>query len=126
MSDLFVHRAVSGASFSRLVRAVADDLRHAREAGTTQMLVLAKQLAFAPPTISERHEMARIWAAAAASRVTVAVVCPAEMIDEHKFGVLAARNFGLSCDVFSDEDEARAWLAAQQAIRGRDAAVVRA
>ncbi len=65
---------------------------------------------FAAPSLAMRAEMTRDWAAAAQGRVIVAMVCPIEFIDPHRFGVSMARNFGMVANVFVDEASARDWL----------------
>jgi hypothetical protein len=47
----------------------------------------------------------------AQSRVVMAAVAAEEMIDYEKIGVRIARNRGMLCDVFANEQEALAWLA---------------
>ena len=64
--------------------------------------------------------MVREWAAAAKGAVRLAMVVQAELIDPQNFGVLAARNAGLIGNVFTEEPQARAWLAAQVATEKRD------
>jgi hypothetical protein len=114
MSDPAVYRLdATTHSFERAVQAVSEAIVEARVAGHGQILVLVPEVSFPAPSLSARHQMARAWAEAADGRLALAVVCPAQLIDPEKFGVIAARNFGLLSNVFSNEAEARAWLAAQ-------------
>ncbi len=64
--------------------------------------------------------MVREWAAAAQGALRLAMVLQAELIDPQKFGMVAARNAGLVGDVFTEEPQARAWLAAQVAEKRDD------
>jgi len=69
---------------------------------------------FEPPSVAARQDMMRRWARAADGALRVAMVLPARYIDEERFGVAAALNYGLSSNVFTCEADARAWLAAHQ------------
>lgn len=64
----------------------------------------------AVPSLAMRAEMVRAWAEASQGRVAVAIVCPPEFIDPHRFGVSMARNFGMIANVFVDAEGARDWL----------------
>ena len=75
------------------------------------VLVVATNISgFDPPSVSARHAMVRELASAANGSVRLAAVLRREMIDPHKFGVVAAKNFGFTMDVFACEREAIAWL----------------
>ena len=52
-------------------------------------------------------------AEASGSVGTAAMVAHAHYIDPGKFGVRAARDAGLQCDVFTEHDDAIAWLLAR-------------
>lgn len=54
--------------------------------------------------------LARDWATAAGGAVSSAVVAHPEMIGPHKIGVIVAKNFGASTDVFTSQADALAWL----------------
>ena len=69
---------------------------------------------FEPPSLAARQEMMRRWARAADGALRVAMVLPARYIDEERFGVAAALNYGLTSSVFTTEADARAWLDAHQ------------
>ena len=69
---------------------------------------------FDPPSLAARQEMMRRWARAADGALRVAMVLPARYIDEERFGVAAALNYGLTANVFTTEADARAWLDAHQ------------
>lgn len=69
---------------------------------------------FQPPSLAMRQDLMRRWARAADGALRVAMVLPARYIDEERFGVAAALNYGLSSNVFTSEADARAWLDAHQ------------
>src|SRR5215510_9638033 len=62
------------------------------------------------PSLVDRFLMAEDWAQAAKGMVAVALVVHEEYIHPEKFGVKVARDFGLTLDVFSVEQEALKWL----------------
>jgi hypothetical protein len=64
----------------------------------------------ASPGVGARHEFARTWAAVAGPRLRVAMVSRPEFIDPEKFGMVAARNFGLIANIFETQAEAVYWL----------------
>lgn len=83
----------------------------ARERGVRRLLMNLLELGIERnPSLGERYFMVRDWAAAGAGAVRVAMIVQSHLIDPRKFGILAARNAGLACDVFSDETQAREWL----------------
>ena len=103
-------------TFPQAQRLLTEAIVQAREAGQPALLVDVRAIdGFAPPSLVERHRMVREWADAAQGRVRIAVVARAEFIDGEKFGVVAARNFGLQGDVFTCENDAREWLRLQRA-----------
>ena len=65
---------------------------------------------FPVPTLIDRFWMVQDWAQAGGSTVTVSMVVHAHYIDPGKFGIRAARDAGLHCDVFPVHDDAIAWL----------------
>lgn len=83
------------------------------------LVVATDMVGFDPPGVAARHQMIRHWAGAAQAWVRVAMVVRAELIDPEKFGVIAARNFGMVGDVFDDEHDALEWLRALGCIAGR-------
>ena len=105
--------AVTG--FERAVELVAGVIRKAVVQGQPHLLLDARVAPFGPPSLVERHRMARSWADAADGRLRLAVVVRPDCIDPEHFGVVAAGNFGLAAQVFEVEAEAIAWLRAQLA-----------
>jgi hypothetical protein len=76
-----------------------------------KLLFNAKGLVgFRSPSLPERYFAARRFATTGHRLTRFAMVIHAEMIDAEKFGVTVARNSGLNADVFSEEEEALAWL----------------
>jgi hypothetical protein len=63
------------------------------------------------PTLSERFELSS-HAAVAASKLKVAMLVAPEQLEPRKFGVLVARNRGLTVDAFTSRREALKWLLA--------------
>ena len=98
-------------TFAHARRLVVEAIAGARDAGQGRLLVSLREIdGFPPPSLVERHLLARELADAAQGRVRVAMVVRPEFVDAEKFGVVAAKNFGLQSDVFTDEGEAVAWL----------------
>lgn len=74
------------------------------------LLDLTRIYGFPVPTLIDRFWMAQDWAQASGSMVTAAMVAHAHYIDPDKFGVRAARDAGLQCDIFTLHKDAIAWL----------------
>ncbi len=97
------------------VRAAKATILAAKSHRMGEVLIIATEITgFDPPSVSARHAMARELAFAADGAVRLAAVLRAEMIDPHKFGVVAARNFGLTMDVFASEADALEWLRSER------------
>lgn len=111
MDGFAVLRPVGTLNFTEAVQAVARAIAQVRDEGIGKLLVVGTQVSgFDPPSIAERHQMMREWADIAEGRVIMAMVMHAAFIDPERFGVMAARNFGFSMNVFESESEAIAWL----------------
>lgn len=111
MDGFAAWRPVGNFNFPEAVQAVARTIAQARDEGIGKLLVVGTQVSgFDPPSIAERHQMVREWADVAEGRVIMAIVMHGEFIDPERFGVVAARNFGFSMNVFESESEAIAWL----------------
>ena len=109
--DIAIARLGGAPGFRESVQLVTKTIVEAREQGVAKLLIdITGLTAFDPPSLSARHSMVRDWAEAAQGRVRGAMVARPEFIDPHKFGVVAARNFGLHADVFETEAEAMEWL----------------
>lgn len=104
-------RPVGAYTFPQAVQAVAEAIAQVRDEGIGKLLAVGSEIhGFDPPSVAERHQMVREWADVAQGRVAVALVMPAAFHDPEKFGVMAARNFGLVMDVFLSEEDALVWL----------------
>ncbi|MEO8739591.1 MAG: hypothetical protein ABI537_07810 [Casimicrobiaceae bacterium] len=85
-----------------------------REHQQPRLLIdLTRIYGFPVPTLIDRFWMAQDWSHASGTLVTAAMIAHAHYIDPGKFGVHAARDAGLSCDIFTLHDEAIAWLIAR-------------
>lgn len=118
MEEFAILRVPAASTFKQAVDLVDDALRLAVADGHDRLLAEGLGLAFRPPDIAARHEMVRRWAETAQGRVRVALVVPQAFRDPERFAMVAARNFGLIGAAFSDEAEARAWLASDEAFPG--------
>ena len=95
----------------RAIQQVTAALEVARTQGLERVMIVISELeGFASPALGDRAYFSRAWAEAAGRAMHVAFVARPEMIDPEKFGVIFARNFGVSVDVFPSEAEALAWL----------------
>ncbi|HEY5974873.1 MAG TPA: hypothetical protein VIU41_09035 [Geobacteraceae bacterium] len=65
---------------------------------------------FKPPLIGTRFWIVREWAERSGGDVDIAMVALAEYIDPDKFGVIVMSNADVRADIFTLEEEARAWL----------------
>ncbi len=84
-----------------------------RERVVPKLLVDVRGLhGFAVPTLVDRFWMAQDFAAAAGGAVIAAMVALPEHIHPQKFGIKAAADAGLVCDVFTAEEDALEWLRA--------------
>ncbi|MCC7325436.1 MAG: hypothetical protein IT521_01345 [Burkholderiales bacterium] len=94
------------------VELVTAAIAYARTQGITRLLVDVRRLhGYTTPELADRFWMAQDFAHAAQGAVTLAIVAWAEHIHPGKFGINAARDAGLNCDVFTSEVEASDWLA---------------
>jgi hypothetical protein len=93
---------------------VGDAIGFCHDHQIAKLLANTTQLSgFPPPTIADRYWIAQEWAQKAKGRVIVALVVPPEVADPEKFEVTAAANAGQKADTFTSENEALAWLLAQ-------------
>jgi hypothetical protein len=106
------YRPVADISIQEGIGLVLEAMRCARERGISTLLIDVTQLTgFEPPDFWQRVRLSVGCAEEAQSRVIVAIVAAAEMIDPEKIGVHIARNRGALIDVFTNEQDAREWLA---------------
>ena len=108
--DIAVFRLPSGVNLRESVEKVRDAIALAVAGRRPLLLVDVRAYAGDSPSAGTRHEAMREWAGAADGRVRIAVLMQARHIDPERLGVIAARNFGLHVDVFTDESAAAQWL----------------
>lgn len=109
--DCAYYRPAGKVTLDEAVELVDRAVAFARVRHVPKLLVNAVKLTgFPSPSLPERYFAARRFAESSNSRVQLALVIRAEMIDPEKFGVIVARNAGMNADVFAAEPEALAWL----------------
>lgn len=109
--DCAYYRPAGKVTLDAAVELVDRAVVFARVHHVPKLLVNAVNLTgFPSPNLPERYFAARKFADSSTSRVQLALVIRAEMIDPEKFGVIVARNAGMNADVFAAEPEALAWL----------------
>ncbi|MFO1303568.1 MAG: hypothetical protein U1F54_07535 [Burkholderiales bacterium] len=83
-----------------------------RERRIAQLLVDSTDIVDLPiPSLIDRFLMAEDWANAAHGQVHMSLVARPEYVHPQKFGVFVARKLGLTCNVHTSLEDARAWLA---------------
>lgn len=105
-----VVRLSAEVGFEQAIALVAGAIGRAAADGQPFLLVDARAVGFASPSLAERHRFMRAWAEASNGKVRVALIARPAFIDPHRFGVVVAANFGLVAQVFDCEDAACAWL----------------
>ncbi len=105
-------RPVGEVSLQEGIRRITAAIACARGEKVRKLLLVTTGLSgFASPSVLERYEFMQEWArAAAGGAMRIALVARPDFIDPQKFGVTVARNLGLTCDVFSTEEQALHWL----------------
>jgi len=97
------------------VAMITRTISHCRARKIAKLLMDVTELTGYPiPTLADRFWMVQDWAQAAQGELIVAVVCLPEFIHPGKFGVIAARDAGLKCDVFISPADAGVWLLANE------------
>jgi len=97
--------------FDEVVRLVANSVEFALEQKLNELLLQGRELILlAPLSIVDRYDFGKSIAELGAGQLRIAVVAHSELIDWQKFAVLVATNRGLDCNVFSNDQEAIAWL----------------
>ena len=93
------------------VELVKDAIAICRERHVEKLLFDATGLRGIPiPTLVDRFLMVEEWALTAKSMVVVSLVVHAEYIHPQKFGVVLAKELGLTCDVHTSQGDALQWL----------------
>ena len=102
---------VESDSFDEAVVLVSDAIVFANSKKIVELLVDSTALTgFPSPDTFQRFFAVTAWANTARGGLRVVFVARADMIDPQKFGVTAAANRGLLCEIFTTESEAHAWL----------------
>jgi hypothetical protein len=110
---LCIFRPQGRVSLIEGVEMVTKAVAHCRILKMERLLVDVRKLTgFPVPTLADRFWMVQDWAQAAQGELITAFVALPEYIDPGKFGVKAAADAGLKGDVFTEEEDARAWLLA--------------
>jgi len=98
-------------SFDKAVLLITDAIGFANARQIVELLVDSTGLTgFPSPDTFQRFFAVAAWSNAARGGLRLVFVARAEMIDPQKFGVTAAANRGLLCEIFTTESEAHAWL----------------
>jgi hypothetical protein len=110
-AGLAVFRPSGEVTLGQGIELVTSAINEARQLGIRKMLIVTNGLTgFPSPSLGTRYFFVHEWAKAAQGKVSIALVARPEMIDPQKFGVTVANSAGLTTDVFTTEDEAKAWL----------------
>jgi len=105
------YRPVGETTRQQAIEIVALAIAHAREQNIAHLLIDTTRLTgFAAPNTLERFSLGSLFARSAQGTVKVAFVAKAEMIDPQKFGLMVARNRGMTAEVFTDEAATLVWL----------------
>src|SRR5262245_46470601 len=111
-----VYRPSGTVTFDEAVALVRAAIAAACEKQARELLVDSTALiGFPSPNTFQRFLAAVGWAEEANGRLRLSMVARAELIDPQKFGMTVATNRGLTCNVFTTEAEASAWLDAKRA-----------
>ena len=104
-------RPVGKVSFQEGAAACVEAIGLAGEQGILRLLINLTGLAgLGPISTLDRFWLAKRCASAAKPGFKLAVVANRDIIDQHHFGAMVARNRGLRADVFATEEEAHDWL----------------
>ena len=108
----YAHYSPEGVvTFDETVALIAQAIRFCRDHQIALLLVDSRKLTgFPPPLLPERYWMAQEWASAAKGTVILSLVARTELIDQQRFGLLAAKNAGLTAFISDSNTEALAWL----------------
>jgi hypothetical protein len=109
-ADHLEARFLGSFSVDRFKRQVEVAVRACRPRKLSLLLVDVTRLQATLTTI-DRYEISS-HGAREATELKVALFSPPELIDPKKFGVMVARNRGMTVDIFTDREKALAWLPA--------------
>ena len=106
-------RPVGDIPLADAIDLVGKALGFAAAQGATRILVVTTGWkGIGVPSLADRYFMVENFVSVGAASLKIAMVVSPEVIDPEKFGITVARNRGLKANVFTDEDDARAWLLA--------------
>lgn len=108
--DVATYRLPTGLNLRESGELVLEAIARAVAERQPSLLIDVRAYDGPSPEAGARHELMRGWAAAAEGRVKVAMVLQERHVDPERFGVVAAGNFGLEANVFTDERSAVRWL----------------
>ena len=112
IDDTWRVRPEGQCSLVEAVELVKSAIAHCRDRNVSKLLFNGTGLeGIAMPNLVDRFLMVEEWASAADGMVVVALVVQPEYIHPEKFGVVVAADLGLTCDVYSSEENALRWLA---------------
>jgi hypothetical protein len=112
-SDHAEYRPIGEVPLDQAVEMVTSAIKLTREHHIPRLLIDQRNLSgFESPGLGTRYFFVEEWARASDGRVKVALIARPEMIHARKYGVMVAANYSFRCDVFPTEDEALAWLRA--------------
>jgi len=105
------YRPIGSITFDEAVARVRSAITLACSTKAKDLLVdTTTWTGFSAPDTFQRFLAAVAWAEEAGGRLRLAMVAREEMIDRERFGVMVAKNRGLVSNIFTSEEEARAWL----------------
>ena len=110
------YRPIGAVTFDEAIARVRSAITLACSTKAKDLLVdTTTWTGFSAPDTFQRFLAAVAWAEEAGGRLRLAMVAREEMIDEQKFGAMVASNRGLVSNIFTNEEEARAWLDSKRA-----------
>jgi hypothetical protein len=119
--DVATYRLPSGLNLRESGEWVLESIERAVAERQPSLLLDVRAYDGPSPDPGARHELMRAWASAAEGRVKVAMLLQERHIDPERFGVVAAGNFGLEANAFTDERSAVRWL---QEVAGAGTSVI--
>jgi hypothetical protein len=111
VSDHAVFRPIGHVNLAQVAKMIEQSIELAKTRQVRKLLAVITGLdGFPSPTLAERFLMVEKWAAASAGLIKFALVIQPWLMNPERFGILVARNRGLIANVFTLEEDARAWL----------------
>ena len=111
VSDHAVFRPIGHVTLAQVANMIEQSIELAKARRVRKLLAVITGLdGFPSPTLADRFLMVEEWAAASAGLIKFALVIQPWLMNPERFGILVARNRGLIANVFTLEEDARAWL----------------